>query len=222
MSLRKLAFRLYPVLVTLLLLMLLLVGLKLDQRAVAGVIRKADLSFDKPLVVRLAQGRTTVVSFFERPEKVVPGNPQALEINFIGRDLTVRPLNASPGNLIVYTKNTRYVILLQIATEYSYDDAVSITGISGRSIPLRLATDSFRMETFELTNRYSNERVQVVGQLRQLDHILQVQDVPNPLRCKKCIVKRKEDFTEIACTNKILSLKCESSGSVIELKRLSP
>ena len=92
----------------------------------AGIIRKILVSPDKPGIVRLALKRNTTISFLSRPEKVVPGAPQATEINFIGKDLNIRPLQGNLGNLTVYTKSERLVLLLQMGNESNYDDVVTI------------------------------------------------------------------------------------------------
>ncbi len=98
----------------------------------AGSIRKIEVSQVRSGVVRLAVGRTTVISFLSRPEKVVPGSPQALEVNFLGKDITVRPLSTRPGNLIVYTKSGRFVVLLQMGSDSNYDDVVEVVPVMSK------------------------------------------------------------------------------------------
>lgn len=115
----------------------------------AGQIRRLELSEDHPGTVVLALGRTTAISFASRPEKVVPGSPQALQINFLGSDLTVTPVSRKPGNLLVYTKSGRYVILFRIGSDSDYDDVVKI-GALGRGRPVHLLTDSFRPVAFHV------------------------------------------------------------------------
>ena len=96
----------------------------------AGQVRRLELTEDHPATVVLALGRSTAISFLSRPEKVVPGSPQAIQINFLGSDLTITPVSRKPGNLLVYTKSGRYVILFVIGTESHYDDVVKVGALS--------------------------------------------------------------------------------------------
>ena len=109
----------------------------------AGNIRKIQVSEMKSGVIRLANGRNTTISFLSRPEKVVPGSPDALVVSFIGKDLNIRPLGSRPGNLTVYTKSGRFVLLLQIGNETNYDDVVSIVS-SNTSRGFNLTKDTYK------------------------------------------------------------------------------
>jgi hypothetical protein len=123
--------------------LVLLGAFVLKHSVEAGLIRKMQVSPNKSGIVKLSLGRQTVISFLSRPEKVVPGSPSALEVNFIGKDVLLRPLSAHPGNLIVYTKSERIVILLQVGTESNYDDAVEV--LPGRSTTkINLMKDTYK------------------------------------------------------------------------------
>ncbi len=129
-------------------LALVLLQLAIAPRsAQAGQIRKLYLTEQKPGAITLAFGQSTVLSFFSKPERVVPGSPHKLQIDFLGRDITVTPLASSPGNLIVYTKSGRFVLLLKIGTASSYDDVVQIEPGRPRmnARPLRLLKDTFHL-----------------------------------------------------------------------------
>ena len=109
----------------------------------AGTIRKLPVSSEKSGLVRLAFGRNTTISFLSRPEKVVPGSPQSVEVSFIGKDLNIRPLRAHPGNLTVYTKSERIILLLQLGSELNYDDVVEIVPV-GAKRGINLIRDTYR------------------------------------------------------------------------------
>ena len=117
--------------------------LMLMKHVEAGRIRKMQVSEDKSGIVTLAFSRNTVISFLSRPEKVVAGSPQAIEVNFIGKDLNVRALQGHPGNLTVYTKSGRMVLLLQMGNENNYDDVVEIVPYSSMH-RLRLLKDTYK------------------------------------------------------------------------------
>ena len=127
-SIRKLLIAFYPVAILGIALGILLHS----KESQAGSIRRIEVSSSKSGTVRLALGRTTVISFLSRPEKVVPGSPQTLEINFLVKDITIRPLSGHPGNLIIYTKSGRFVILLQMGNETSYDDVVEVVPVMSK------------------------------------------------------------------------------------------
>lgn len=112
--------------------------------AEAGVIRKISVSEEKPGIIRLAFKRNTTISFSSRPEKVVPGAPDAVVLNFIGKDLNIRPLQSNLGNLTVYTKSQRLVLLLQMGNDSNYDDVVTIIPTSYSSRGYRLEKDTYK------------------------------------------------------------------------------
>jgi len=210
----------YPILIALILAFLLVLASRKDLPANAGSIRIAILSPDRPLTVRLAQGHTTAISFAVRPEKVVPGNPQALEINFLSRDLTIRPLAPHPGNLIVYTKSNRYVILLQIGTDANYDDVVSVRASGVHSRIIRLGYDSFRVDDFLL--KIGKQESHISGEIQESEKYGSFQDLPKGLHCPGCVVKDGDTITDIACRSEISKLECKIGKQAITLLRTAP
>ncbi len=217
---KRIAFLLYPFLIGICLFLLVYRALLPISPAYAGQIRRAELSQDRPLIVRVAPGRTTVLSFSVRPEKVVPGNPQALEINFLSRDLTIRPLGAHPGNIIIYTKSARYVVLLQLTSESQYDDVVNISSANTRSKPLRLSEDTYRIEDWHLNYPLEKTDFSFMVLLHLSGKIIEAQELPSDLRCKNCIVKKQDSLIRISCTKEIQTLECRTSGKVARLERV--
>ena len=138
---KKILFLIYPVLIFL--IAQILYFTKISH---AGNIRKIEISQIKSGAVRLAIGRTTAISFLSRPEKVVPGSPQALEVNFLGKDIAIRPLSTRPGNLIVYTKSGRFVILLQMGNDSNYDDVVEVVSVMSKR-GINLLRDTYVKES---------------------------------------------------------------------------
>lgn len=111
--------------------------------AEAGSIRKIQVSEAKSGVIRLALGQNTTVAFPSRPEKAVPGSPDSLVVNFIKNDLSIRPLNSHPGNLTIYTKTERLVLLFKMGNESNYDDVVQITPFNSRR-GMNLVKDTYK------------------------------------------------------------------------------
>lgn len=77
--------------------------------------------------VNLAMGRSTVLSFNEKPAKVVAGNSNYFNIEFVGNDLTIQPLAQVESNLFVYTQgNSKYGFHLKVGPITQYDDMVYV------------------------------------------------------------------------------------------------
>lgn len=212
----------------------------------AGQVRRIELSEDRPATVILALGRSTAISFLSRPEKVVPGSPQAIQINFVGSDLTVTPVSRRPGNLLVYSKSGRYVILFATGSDTHYDDVVRI-GTVGRGRPLRLLTDSFHLASFKVTAISKDGKLidcvpnEIVAQLvtheremsgPDLDDLLDIINgasacvstggSKSPLRCTGCMVRTASGSARISCLKPIETLHCESKAVSVELERRTP
>ncbi len=219
MNWKKIAYLLYPILIGILLPVLFFWAGRSEHEARAGVIRYAELSPERPLIVRLAMGRTTAITFSTRPEKVVPGNPLAVEINFLGRDLTLRPLEHLPGNLIVYTKSNRYVILLQVVPENVYDDAIVVNGVASYSKPIRLIEDTFTVEEIKITDSATKKDSSISVLVRREGRVLESDAFPYGLRCKSCVLKG----TQLVCARPVKRLECKVGGKeqILERKQAS-
>jgi hypothetical protein len=202
----------------------------------AGQIRRLELSEDHPGTVVLALGRSTAISFTARPEKVVPGSPQAIQINFLGSDLTVTPVSRNPGNLLVYTKTGRYVILFRVGNENSYDDVVKVSPV-GKGRPIQLLTDSFRTVGFHVESseksgemrgakrKAVSEQIAVLMASNELEiSSPDLKDLLSPIgafRCKGCVLRGDSDTARISCIKPMSEIHCESKTIIITLKRVS-
>ena len=70
-------------------------------------------------------GRSTVLRFKTKPQKVVLGNQNYYKIEFTENDLTIQPQGSESTNLFVYTKNDVFGFLL-VPTLGEYDDLVHV------------------------------------------------------------------------------------------------
>jgi hypothetical protein len=217
--------RLYPVII-----IGCVLAIVVAQRAHAGHIRQLELGPDRPGVVNLAFGRTTAISFSVRPEKVVPGSPQSIEVNFLGKDITIRPLTAKPGNLLVYTKSSRYVILLQLGSESQYDDVVKVAS-SFSNTPLRLLDDSFRIVNFSLTLKSKTKEIKptlvpvmLISSEKSIEGIelKNALEIYKPLACKSCVVRYDSGSSKIVCNTPIQEIHCRTSQGDLILKKEAP
>ncbi len=81
--------------------------------------------------VNLTMGRSTILSFTEKPIKVVAGNSNYFNIEYIGNDLTIQPLANVETNLFVYTEpKGKYGFHLKVGPVSLYDDVVYIRWMS--------------------------------------------------------------------------------------------
>ena len=78
-----------------------------------------------------------MIRFREKPQKVVVGNQNYFNIEFIGKDVTLQPQAIVTSNLFVYTKNHTYGFLLKVGEHGGYDDLVKV---EWRSLPLNFKT----------------------------------------------------------------------------------
>lgn len=214
---KKLFFYVYPILVIIVVPILLLY-----KHAQAGVIRKIEISQDRPAFVRLAFGRSTAISFLTRPEKVVPGSPASIEVNFLQKDITVRPLSSKPGNLIVYTKSGRYVILFLMGTESTYDDVVSVTPTYHQK-GISLIDQSFRVEKFTVDR--ANVKSEISGYLSTSEKTVELnreQSKFQKIECEKCKSGFDAQKIRISCKDQIKTINCFDTAGKFTLSRGSP
>ncbi|MDH4468773.1 MAG: hypothetical protein QE271_12005 [Bacteriovoracaceae bacterium] len=77
--------------------------------------------------INLTMGRSTILSFTEKPVKVVLGNSTYFNVEFLGNDVTLQPLAQVPTNLFVYTQQkNKYGFQLKVGGANLYDDLVYV------------------------------------------------------------------------------------------------
>ena len=75
--------------------------------------------------IHLKMGRSTVIRFREKPQKVIVGNQNYFSIEFVGNDVTIQPQAMVTSNLFVYGKHRVYGFLLKVGGG-EYDDLVKV------------------------------------------------------------------------------------------------
>lgn len=99
----------------------------LETLALRSEIREVNTNDRLMKVVNLTMGRSTILSFQDKPVKVVSGNSNYFNVEFVGNDLTLQPLAPVETNLFVYTeKGLKFGFLLKVGPTYSYDDILYI------------------------------------------------------------------------------------------------
>ncbi len=87
--------------------------------------------------IYLGLGRSTILRFRERPKKVVLGNQNYFNIEFIESDLAIQPTGVVNTNLFVYGESHTYGFSLHVSGTGSADDLVHVTWREPRIEALR-------------------------------------------------------------------------------------
>ncbi len=96
--------------------------------AEAGHVRNLLTTSQKMPVINLMTGRSTVLRFSSPPKKVVVGNQNYFNIEFIDSDVTIQPLGHVASNLFVYGEGFTYGFILKVNQSQEYDDLVFVRG----------------------------------------------------------------------------------------------
>jgi hypothetical protein len=100
--------------------------------AMAGKIRTIEVSSKSMEPVYLKLGQSTVLRFRETPKKVVVGNQNYFNVEFIGNDITIQPQGAVKTNLFVYGEYHTFGFILNAGSYSQYDDLVNVRWKSPR------------------------------------------------------------------------------------------
>ena len=82
--------------------------------AIAGKVRALRATDNEMIPIHLKVGRSTVIRFREKPQKVVVGNQNYFSIEFIGKDVSIQPQAMVTSNLFVYGKTRVYGFILRL------------------------------------------------------------------------------------------------------------
>lgn len=94
----------------------------------AGSVRTISTTSREMPIVHLMTGRSTVLRFPATPKKVVLGNQNYFNVEFIEADITLQPLGAVTSNLFVYGDGYTYGFILKVNQGGEYDDLVFVRG----------------------------------------------------------------------------------------------
>ena len=107
--------------------MMIFTLLILSSHIHAGIVRDLHMNDSKSESIALCLGRSTVLRFKEKPIKIVVGNKNHFNLEFIANDITIQPLNSIGSNLFVYGKYNQYAFNL-VFHQGQCDDLVKIFG----------------------------------------------------------------------------------------------
>ena len=106
--------------------------LLLIESAFAGNIRTIQVSSKEMRTIHLKLGQSTVLRFREKPKKVVVGNQNYFNVEFIGNDITIQPQGPVKTNLFVYGEYHTFGFILNAGNLNRYDDLVNVLWKSPR------------------------------------------------------------------------------------------
>jgi len=114
-------------------------------------IREVDTNDRLMKVVNLTMGRSTVLSFENKPVKVVSGNSNYFNVEFVGNDLTIQPLAPVETNLFVYTeKGIKFGFILKVGTSSLYNDILYIKWKTPNQILMKSLKPQKVLQPFKL------------------------------------------------------------------------
>lgn len=91
----------------------------------AGTVRTVHTDERSMRPIYLKMGQSTVLRFDEKPKKVVVGNQNYFNVEFIENDITIQPQGQTKSNLFVYGEYETYGFILNVVNG-NYDDLVYV------------------------------------------------------------------------------------------------
>ena len=93
---------------------------------VSGSIKEVGIDDNKMQPVTLKMGKSTVLRFEEKPHKIVVGNQNYLNIEYVANDVTIQPLGFVTTNIFIYTKTRTYGFIVTVTDTGDYNDLVKV------------------------------------------------------------------------------------------------
>ncbi len=98
----------------------------LFPRDFSGSIRTVYTNDKAMTPVFLSMGQSTVLRFRDKPKKIVIGNQNYFNVEFIDNDIALQPQGVVKSNIFIYTENQTYGLILSAGRGVAYDDLVYI------------------------------------------------------------------------------------------------
>ena len=92
----------------------------------SAIVRTLEVDDKAMHPIWLKKGASSVIRFPEKPERVVVGNKNYFNIEFVGDDLAIQPQLDMITNLFVYGNRRVYGFILKPSPTLAYDDLVKV------------------------------------------------------------------------------------------------
>jgi len=102
---------------------LLLLIIPLTAQAKVRTVYVNDKKMEK---IFLNMGKSTILRFREKPKKVVIGNQNYFQVEFIDSDITIQPQGIATTNMFAYCENNTYGFILNVSNSGKYDDLINV------------------------------------------------------------------------------------------------
>ena len=93
----------------------------------AGMVREIVSNNKKSQDIYLCLGRSTILRFESKPQKIVAGNKNYFNFDFVKNDVTIQPLARVTSNLFVYTQNSSFAFNLRFLKDCRSDDLIKVS-----------------------------------------------------------------------------------------------
>ena len=105
---------------------LVLIAMSIFPFIAEAAVRELGVSNHEMGHIYLKMGKSTVLRFLDKPKKVVIGNQNYFNVEFIENDVTIQPLGETTTNLFVYGEHQTYGLILNVRASQHYDDLVLV------------------------------------------------------------------------------------------------
>lgn len=174
----------------------------------AGQVRSLDISDRSMKPIYLKMGQSTVLRFNDRPQKIVIGNQNYFNIEFIGNDVTIQPQGLVTTNLFIYGKYHTYGFILRVSKGRNYDDLVKVR---------------WRPETIRYFNTDGLNGTNKIGRANRTDRIKRINKIDRTGRVNKVGQKKGSQSSDELFVNPGLrfNLKNEIEAIVVKVMKLN-
>ncbi|MBY0315634.1 MAG: hypothetical protein K2Q26_08950 [Bdellovibrionales bacterium] len=108
----------------------------------AKEVSSVSLKPEQILSVTLGLGKTTLLRFDEKPQKVIIGNKNYFNLEASENDIALQPLGLSSTNLFVYLRDHTYSFILRACDHCAYDDFIIVKRKNENSQEIFLSDNS--------------------------------------------------------------------------------
>lgn len=123
--------------------------------------KTVQLSEHQIYPLMLALGKTTLLRFSEKPQKLIIGNKNYFNIENNGTDIALQPLGKVATNLFVYTNDQTFSFTIKVCENCASDDFVNVhRKVFDLPLPKDDTKKRFKEMSLNLVQRFSDLELQ--------------------------------------------------------------
>ncbi|MBY0384100.1 hypothetical protein K2X05_02985 [bacterium] len=114
-------------------------------------IKTVSLSENEIYPLKLVLGKTTLLRFSEKPQKIIFGNKNYFNIENADRDVALQPLSKVSTNMFVYTEKQTFGFDVSVCESCRGDDFIKVFSKTekSREVYQNVETDDFKEKSFK-------------------------------------------------------------------------